>query len=168
MSAWTTSTQEQRRIGQELHDGLGQELTGLSYLAKILHQKLRAKSVSVKEAETAAELAEGIPRVLGQVQAIVKGLVPLEIGAEDLIPALQVLTANVEERTGISCRLESSPDAQVRDDGGGHPPPGPEGFGLRAAHHALPRPRHRRRAGDRTGAWRRDIRHLLPHPEITP
>ena len=119
MSAWTTSTQEQRRIGQELHDGLGQELTGLSYLAKILHQKLRAKSVSVKEAETAAELAEGIPRVLGQVQAIVKGLVPLEIGAEDLIPALQVLTANVEERTGISCRLENSPDAQVRDNGVG-------------------------------------------------
>lgn len=107
-------TGEKRRIGQEIHDGLGQELTGLGYLATSLHRKLQA--AGSKEGKTAAELAKGIPRVLGQVQAIVKGLVPLEIGAEDLLPALQALTANVEERTGISCSFQSSDSVRVRDD----------------------------------------------------
>lgn len=107
-------TQEQRRIGQELHDGLGQELTGLSYLATSLNRKLRSGDFA--EADTAAELAAGIPRVLGQVQGIVKGLVPLEVGAEDLVPALQSLAANVEERTGVPCSFESSGPVRVRDD----------------------------------------------------
>ncbi len=107
-------TREQRRIGQELHDGLGQELTGLSYLATSLHRKLRSGDFA--EADTAAELATGIPRVLGQIQGIVKGLVPLEVGAEDLIPALQSLAANVEERTGVPCSFESNGPVKIRDD----------------------------------------------------
>jgi PAS domain S-box-containing protein len=106
-------TREQRRIGQELHDGLGQELTGLSYLATSLHRKLRAAVFA--ETETAADLAEGIPRVLSQVQVIVKGLVPLQIGAEDLVPALQALAANIEERTGISCSFRSDGTVKLRD-----------------------------------------------------
>jgi two-component system sensor kinase FixL len=102
-----------------LHDGLGQELTGLSYLATSLHRKLRSGNFA--EADTAAELSAGIPRVLGQVQGIVKGLVPLGVGAEDLVPALQLLATNVEERTGVSCSFESDgPESdgpvKVRDD----------------------------------------------------
>ena len=107
------STQEQRRIGQELHDRLGQELTGLGYLAKSLHQGLRNKELP--EAETAGDLAQGIPLALGQVQTIVKGLVPLEIGLEDLAIPLQALTANVEERTGISCRFLGNQPVQIAD-----------------------------------------------------
>ena len=42
---------EQQRIGRELHDSLGQELTGLSYLAKSLAQKLAA--AGSPQAETA-------------------------------------------------------------------------------------------------------------------
>ena len=100
------SADEQRRIAQELHDGLGQELTGLSYLAKSLYQRLQTKGMA--EAETAAELTSGIPQVLGQLQTIVKGLLPLEIDAGDLIPALQALAANVEERTGVTCCLQGN------------------------------------------------------------
>jgi PAS domain S-box-containing protein len=108
------STDEQRRIGQELHDGLGQELTGLSYLAKNLHQRLRNKNLP--EAQTAAELARSIPRALGQLQTIVKGLLPLEIDAEDLLPALYGLAAHVEERTGVSCRFRSDRRGRVNAD----------------------------------------------------
>ena len=105
--------QEQRRIGQELHDGLGQELTGLSYLATRLLRRLRSGGFS--EAGTAEELAEGIPRVLGQVQGIVKGLVPLEVGAEDLVSALKSLAAGIEERTGISCSFSVDGAVEIRD-----------------------------------------------------
>src|SRR5271156_5144379 len=34
------SGREQRRIGQDLHDGLGQHLTGIAFMAKVLEQKL--------------------------------------------------------------------------------------------------------------------------------
>lgn len=108
------STREQRRIGQELHDGLGQELTGLSYLATSLHRKLRAGTLP--ETDTAAELAEGIPRVLGQLQAIVRGIAPLEIDAEDLLPALEALLASIEDRTDISCSLASNGRVRFRDN----------------------------------------------------
>jgi PAS domain S-box-containing protein len=99
------ATREQRRIGEELHDGLGQELTGLSYLATSLHRKLRAGSLVGEE--SAAELAQGIPRILGQIQSVVKGLSPLQGGAEELVPALEALVANIEERTDIACTFKS-------------------------------------------------------------
>ena len=34
------SAREQRRIGQDLHDGLGQHLTGIAFMGKVLEQKL--------------------------------------------------------------------------------------------------------------------------------
>src|SRR5712675_709990 len=34
------SEREQRRIGQDLHDGLGQHLTGIAFMAKVQAQKL--------------------------------------------------------------------------------------------------------------------------------
>ncbi len=96
---------EQQRIGQELHDELGQELTGLGYLAKSLHQRLDSQELS--EAEMAAEVAQGIPLALRRVQGIVKNLVPPEIGDGQLVQALQTLASNVEDRAGISCCVES-------------------------------------------------------------
>jgi signal transduction histidine kinase len=104
---------EQRRIGQELHDGLGQELTGLSYLAAGLHQRLRENGRP--EADSAAELANGIPPVLGQLREIVHGLIPLNLDSEDLIPALQQLVNTMEKQTGVSCRLDADPEALPAD-----------------------------------------------------
>ena len=108
------SEQEQQRIGQEMHDGLGQELTGLSYMAASLQQKLRAQGLI--EADTAAELAQGIPRVVSQLRQMVRGLIPLEIDAEDLKPALEACASSVEEQNDISCRFETDRLTQVRDD----------------------------------------------------
>ena len=49
------SEREQQRIGHDLHDGLGQHLTGIAFLAKVLAQKLAAGSLP--EAEEATEIA---------------------------------------------------------------------------------------------------------------
>ncbi len=104
---------EQERIGQELHDGLGQELTGLSYLAASLHQRLRDQDLP--EAENAAELAAGIPPVLGQLREIVRGLIPLKLNADDLVPALRELVTTIEKQTGVRCRLDADPNVQLAD-----------------------------------------------------
>ena len=39
------SGREQRRIGQDLHDGLGQHLTGIAFMSKVLEQKLSEKTL---------------------------------------------------------------------------------------------------------------------------
>jgi signal transduction histidine kinase len=72
---------KEQRLGRDLREGLGQELTGLSYLAQSLYQKLRANGSA--EAKTAGELARSIPRVVGQFNQFIKGLVPPEIEVED-------------------------------------------------------------------------------------
>jgi signal transduction histidine kinase len=108
------SAEEQQRIGQELHDGLGQELTGLGYLAKSHRRHLLDQGNP--EAETAGELARGIPQALSQVRSIVKGLLPLGIGAQNIASALETLVVGMEERTGVSCRLECAGPPPIRDD----------------------------------------------------
>ena len=47
------TTREQTRIGQDLHDGLGQQLTGISFLSRALEQRLAARGIP-----EAAEVAE--------------------------------------------------------------------------------------------------------------
>ena len=78
-----------------------------------MQQRLRENSKS--EAATAAELAQGLPRVLRQLRVIVKGLVPLELGADDFAPALQELVKRIEEQTGIPCRLDCHAVHPIRD-----------------------------------------------------
>ena len=39
------SEREQRRIGQDLHDGLGQHLTGIAFMTKVQEQKLAERQI---------------------------------------------------------------------------------------------------------------------------
>src|SRR5205085_1386216 len=48
------SGREQRRIGQDLHDELGQHLTGIAFLTKVQEQRLAEKSLP--EASDAAKI----------------------------------------------------------------------------------------------------------------
>ena len=107
------STREQQRIGQELHDGLGQELTGLGYLAETLLRDLQDRGAT--EAETANRLARGIEHAMDQTRAIAKGLVPVEIDAQGLMSALDQLVSNTEHRCGVTCRLLCSEAARIGD-----------------------------------------------------
>ena len=50
------SDREQRRIGQDLHDGLGQQLAGIGFLSKSLEQRLTKQKVS--EADDARQIAQ--------------------------------------------------------------------------------------------------------------
>ena len=51
------SEREQVRIGQDLHDGLGQHLTGVAFMSKVLQQKL-ADSALPSAATDAARIAQ--------------------------------------------------------------------------------------------------------------
>jgi len=107
------STREQQRIGQELHDGLGQELTGLGYLAATLCCDLKRRDAA--EAAMADKLADGVERALEQARAIARGLVPVEIDAAGLLVALEQLTAEAQARCGVACRFVCNEPPAVDD-----------------------------------------------------
>lgn len=96
------ATEEQRRIGQELHDTVQQDLTGLGLLARNLGDRLPGDS---DEARLAAKLADGIADANRQVRTLAKGLVPVPIDAEGLMDALGNMARQVEETHGIACRF---------------------------------------------------------------
>ena len=99
-----TIEEEQRRIGQDLHDGLCQQLTGVALMAKALGQKLTG--ASPKESSDAFEIAELISRSIDQTRDLARGLSPLEISVAGLAPALQKLTSAIKRYYQISCEFD--------------------------------------------------------------
>ena len=106
--------QEQRRLGQDLHDGLCQSLTGLAFMARSLTKKLEAQDLGGHAAE-AARLAELIHQSVEESRDIAKGLHPVVMDAEGLVSALHELAAR---STGsISCRLRCEQKVTITDNG---------------------------------------------------
>ncbi len=96
-----TVEEEQRRIGQDLHDGLCQQLAGIALLAKALAQKLNTGSPH--ESADASEIAELITRSIDQTRDLARGLSPVEIEVAGLSPALEKFAAMIERLYKISC-----------------------------------------------------------------
>lgn len=98
------SDEERRRIGQDLHDGLGQQLTGIGLIARSLTRNL-AKAGS-PAAETADEITTLIHDADEQARRLARGLVPVELGVDGLPAALHRLAANATHLFGIECVFE--------------------------------------------------------------
>ncbi|MGX9460778.1 PAS domain-containing sensor histidine kinase [Shewanella sp. A14] len=95
------STRERQRIGQDLHDGLGQELTGLSFLATALANQL------VNEHEPLRELSEKIVDSIGRAKKrmhnVLQGLCHMPNGPDGLSRGLVNLQQSIQEVFGIKC-----------------------------------------------------------------
>ena len=98
------SDQERRRIGQDLHDGLGQMLTGIGLISQNLARKLKANGMP--GADEVTEITDLIREADQFARALAKGLVPVELEANGLTAALQRLTENAERLFAITCTFE--------------------------------------------------------------
>jgi PAS domain S-box-containing protein len=105
------SAREQRSIGLELHDNLGQQLTGIGMLAKRLHMNLEAQSLP--EAEKAAELAALVREAQRETRALSRGLMPVEVGVSGLATALEEIVARADEVSSATCRFQCSQTVAV-------------------------------------------------------
>lgn len=94
---------EQQRLGQELHDGVGQQLTGLGMLAQSLAKRLAG--AAAREREMAEQLATGLEQALADVRHLSRGLLPVQMDAHGLVSALQELAARVSGQSGIKITL---------------------------------------------------------------
>jgi PAS domain S-box-containing protein len=95
--------QEQLRIGQDLHDGLGQHLTGVALRCKALEQRAAEHgSVSTTDIETITAL---VNKASEKVRDLAKGLSPVAMTEDGLLAALQELAAATERVSNIPCRV---------------------------------------------------------------
>jgi len=104
---------EQRRIGQDLHDGLCQQLAGIELMSEVLEQNLSRKSKT--EAAQAAKIAEGVRAAIGDTRMLARGLSPVDVESNGLMSALQELASNTEKLFHVACRFECPQPVLVRD-----------------------------------------------------
>jgi signal transduction histidine kinase len=106
------SEQERRKIGQELHDSLGQQLTGVAFMTKVLEQKLAKKSLD--EADDVAQIAQLVNQATNQARSLAKGLHPIDLDTGTLISSLQDLAESTKTLFGINCTFKC--DNRIRID----------------------------------------------------
>ena len=108
------SEQEQRRLGHDLHDGLGQELTGLAFLSQNLGRRLAA--MSLPEAAQAQRIETLTNKAIEQTRELARGLSPVELGPDALVLALGQLAATVKGVFHIPCVLAVSGEIFIPSD----------------------------------------------------
>ena len=101
------SEAEQRRIGQDLHDGICQYLAALTCSASTLRDDLQ-KSGPQDSAETAAELARRLKDAVVQTRDLARELVPAHVGQVGIVVALEALAQSVSRLQGIDCTFRAT------------------------------------------------------------
>jgi signal transduction histidine kinase len=104
---------ERRRLGQDLHDKLGQHLTGTALAGQVLKQKLTARSApEVAEAE---KLVRYVEDGIDLTRSLARGFFSPELDADGLIVALQDLAEKIRERFRITCLFNVDNSIRIRD-----------------------------------------------------
>lgn len=103
------SEREQDRLGQDLHDGLGQELAGIAMLVHSLTTELKAKSHPA--AATAAKVGSFVTHTIDSARRLAKGLYPIELSRGGLLLALEDLASQVSKGSTTRCELRRKGDA---------------------------------------------------------
>jgi signal transduction histidine kinase len=106
---------EQRRIGQDLHDGICQYLAALTCSAVSLRDDLQKLQLR-EETETAAELATSLQDAVVQTRDLARGLVPAHVGQVGLVIALESLAQSVSRLQGIACTFRVQGPAASCDE----------------------------------------------------
>jgi signal transduction histidine kinase len=105
------SEREKQQVGQDLHDSLGQKLTGAVFLSRAL-----AAHLSGSDAETAGQASrinEILKDSVAQVRRMARGLSPVELGDEGLTGALSRLAEETSSVYSITCLFHHTDNTPV-------------------------------------------------------
>jgi signal transduction histidine kinase len=102
------SGNERARIGRELHDSIGQEMVGITFLSRAAQDALVETQPDI--AERVGTIADYVERVIVGMKRIVRGLLPVDIMDKGLVVALGLLAREAEAQSGIPCRFTCADD----------------------------------------------------------
>ena len=107
------SGREQRRMGEDLHDGLGQALTGIAFMSKTLSNKLAARGLA--EGKDANKIADLVNEAIRKTRELARGFYPVELETTGLLSALHELTCREAELFNVSCSFEGPGELEFKD-----------------------------------------------------
>ncbi len=104
---------EQRRIGQDLHDTVAQELTALSLLGKDLAEIVGSDP---PKAPLVERMNQGLQRSQRELRAVLRGLLPVAVDAGGLMASLADLAARTHQEGKVACTIECPVPVSVTDN----------------------------------------------------
>jgi signal transduction histidine kinase len=107
------SEQQQQRIGQDLHDGICQQMAGIELMSQVLQQNLAEKSRAA--ADQAALIGERVRDTISETRRLARGLCPVVLESEGLMAALSELAASTERATKGRCRFQCKTPVLIGD-----------------------------------------------------
>jgi signal transduction histidine kinase len=108
------SEREQRRIGQDLHDGLCQQLTGIALMVRGLHGNVNQAARG--DAATVLSLINGC---IEETRLVTRGLHPVSEELGGLMVGLRELVEGTRSASDIDCVLDVPPALVIRDEATG-------------------------------------------------
>ncbi|HWI59346.1 MAG TPA: sensor histidine kinase, partial [Bacillota bacterium] len=107
------SEQERERIGQDLHDGLCQLLSGIKFKTTLLEQKLQTKACA--QAQEAGAIETLLNTAIQQARNMARGLHPVDLEARGLMSALEALAGSISNVFGMDCACQFQKPVLVHD-----------------------------------------------------
>lgn len=108
----TVREEERARVAQEVHDELGQALTGIKLeIASIARDLPPRNRVLVPRLKAMADLIDGTIQSVRRISTELRPLILDELG---LVPAIEWYASTIQDRTGIRCTVRSqSPEPEI-------------------------------------------------------
>ena len=108
------SNRDQQRFGNDLHDGLGQELTGVAMLLRALQGRLRhATPEANQEFDNVVQL---VNRTIQSTRALAHGLSPVSLDRGGIVGALRTLASGARDTSKVKVSLRTSLSAPIQLD----------------------------------------------------
>jgi signal transduction histidine kinase len=105
---------EQRRIGADLHDNLGQQLTAIELLCQSLREDLKKRQPDLDK--QIARVCQYLRQAVAQTRLLARGLSPVELDSDGLADALADLVRRTNEIGRLHCRFQVGSPVVIEDN----------------------------------------------------
>lgn len=102
---------EKRRIGHDIHDGLGQVLTGVDMLIRVLQKRLAQTSSG--DAHAVGNISTYVQDAIRQARMLAQGLSPVELQADGLMHGLRELAKQSSSLFKVDCEFLCESEVMV-------------------------------------------------------
>ena len=108
------SEKERIKIGNDLHDGVGQYFTGIGFLARIIKDKLAQNGLA--EVSVAEEILALVDEAKSHTRILAKGLSPVNMDKDGIIAAINELCMDTERIFGSECSFLYDKNITIEDN----------------------------------------------------
>ncbi len=113
MEIVSASEHEQQRIGQDLHDGLCQQLAAIGCAVRALSDDLSAGQRP--EASDAAKIEEALQQTVMEARNMARGIFPVHVDSSGLSAALDEMAQMTQRLTGVPIHVTDSMEVHIAD-----------------------------------------------------